>query len=64
MRSIPGYSRIDLDNVIIGMEVVCPDGLGRVVKLHGEGCCTSVEVRTYENNRGCHWAPANVLVKK
>lgn len=48
-------------DIIIGQECICPDGLGRVVRVI-EGVAGSFEIRvkTYMYNRGCNWDSKNV----
>lgn len=52
------------DEIFIGQECVCPDGVGRVAAI--VPCVTrmkgheSVRVDTYINNRSCEWARHNV----
>lgn len=43
-----------------GQEVVCPDGIGRVVKICDLFPTQWVKVSTYINDRQCEWAPENV----
>lgn len=46
---------------IIGQECICPDGLGRVVKIIPGICNTyKIQVDTYINNLGCKWEEHNV----
>jgi len=51
-----------MNKIIIGQEAICPDGLGRVVEV-GKLFCRKpsyIKVKTYINNRGCHWQADNV----
>lgn len=61
-----------MDDIIIGQEAICPDGLGRVVGFELKRQIPShthtspsnmyrwIKIDTYVDNRGCHWAPHNV----
>lgn len=51
----------NLSDIVIGQEVICPDGLGRVVAIGKAiaGSC-GIKVDTFVNNRGCFWASHNV----
>lgn len=48
-------------NPVIGQEVICPDGLGRIKEIR-EGICDTykIVVSTYIKNRDCAWASTNV----
>ena len=50
-----------MEEIIIGQEAICPDGLGRVSEIEF-GICDKVNIRidTYIKNRGCMWASHNV----
>ena len=50
------------EHPIIGQEIVCPDGLGRVVDYEDRFPNCWIKVETYINNRGCRWAPENVVL--
>lgn len=50
------------EHPILGQEAVCPDGLGRVKSYVDNFPTQYIEVETYVNNRGCHWAPHNVTL--
>ncbi len=52
------------EQIIIGQEVICPDGLGRVVAYSINDQCVGqfVKVDTYIKNRSCEWAPHNVTL--
>lgn len=53
----------ELKQIIIGQECVCPDGLGRVVKVvHGICNRATVYVQTYIHNRNCGWDYQNVTL--
>lgn len=43
-----------------GQEVICPDGIGRVVEVRDRFPQQWVKVSTYVNDRQCEWAPGNV----
>ena len=45
---------------ILGQEVICPDGFGRVVDFSDKFPGKWIQVETYVNNRGCKWDPKNV----
>ena len=47
---------------IIGQEVICPDGLGRVIDFDCTFPFEFIQVATYSNNRECKWAPSNVTL--
>jgi hypothetical protein len=46
---------------VIGQEVICPHGLGRIaeVSTHGAGGA-QIRVDTYIRNMSCKWSSANV----
>ena len=52
-------------NLVIGQEIICPYGLGRVAEIV-EGVCDSVSVRvdTYINNRSSVYDCYNVRLPK
>jgi len=46
-----------MNKYIIGQEVICPNGFGRVSEI----CDTeAITVETYFNNRSCAWARDNI----
>jgi len=45
---------------IIGQEVICPDGLGRVIAYADIFPDVWIQVGTYVNDKECKWAPENV----
>lgn len=49
-----------MKNPIIGQEVVCPDGLGRVVDFKNDFPDQWIQVSTYVRDRECKWSPTNV----
>lgn len=46
--------------IIIGQEAICPDGLGRVVGYNVDFPYTWIKVSTYINDRCCEWDVDNV----
>ncbi len=48
------------EDIIIGQECICPDGLGRVKSFTGRKNVMSIVVETYINNRDCDWGCHNV----
>lgn len=47
--------------LIVGQEVICPDGFGRINKIVNNSVADRyIKVNTYENNRGCHWDISNI----
>jgi hypothetical protein len=52
-----------LEDLVLGMEVICSDGLGRVEEVKNDFPFEWVRVKTYINNRSCCWAPHNVTYK-
>jgi hypothetical protein len=50
-----------VETPIIGQEVICPDGLGRIREVVS-GAANSYQIRvdTYVNNMACKWASTNV----
>ena len=50
-----------IKQIIIGQEVICPDGLGRVSEILN-GICNirSIRVETYIKNRSCKWDECNI----
>ena len=49
--------------LIKGQEVICPDGLGRIVKIiKSSAPGLSIKVETYIGNRGCVWDAHNIKV--
>ena len=51
-----------MKKIILGQEVICPDGLGRVSEFSSKPSHTYIRVDTYVANRGCKWAPHNVTL--
>ena len=51
---------MDINDAILGMEVRCPDGLGRISDIFKDH--NAIEVETYFKNRSCHWDARNVGV--
>jgi len=52
-----------IDKIIIGQECICPDGLGRVVKVTTRVAGNyTIKVNTYINNRSCDWDSCNVTL--
>ena len=51
-----------LTKIIIGQEVVCPDGLGRVMAFSDEMPNRWIQITTYINDRQCKWDFHNVKV--
>lgn len=52
-----------MTKIIIGQECICPDGLGRVVKIiNGPASTVNIKVDTYVNNRSCEWSEHNVTL--
>lgn len=50
---------------ILGQEVICPDGYGRISEInYGPANTVSIKVNTYVNNRGCIWAEHNIKETK
>lgn len=49
-----------IQSLIIGEEVVCTDGLGRVEAVRDDFPFQWVQVKTYIKNRSCKWSPLNV----
>jgi len=45
---------------IIGQEVICPDGLGRVIAFDITSADRYIQVSTYVKDRQCRWSPDNV----
>jgi hypothetical protein len=45
-------------NIILGQEAICPDGLGRVINTDDKW----IQVQTYVNDRSCKWDPKNVTL--
>ena len=51
----------EITNIIIGQECICPDGLGRVVRVVAQRCGNAnIVVDTYVDSRFCEWASHNV----
>jgi hypothetical protein len=52
-----------MTKIIIGQECICPDGLGRVVKIiNGPANTINIKVDTYVDNRSCEWSEHNVTL--
>lgn len=45
---------------IIGQEVICPDGLGRVIAYLDRFPNQWIQVSTYVDDRRCKWSPDKV----
>jgi len=50
----------NLSKLVIGQEVICSDGLGRVSKITDSFPYQHVKVKTYIGNRGCNWDACNI----
>lgn len=50
---------IDIKTLVLGQEILCPDGLGRIKEITDRG----IYVDTYIDNRCCCWASHNLLIK-
>ena len=48
--------------IILGQEVICPDGLGRVAAFNFAPPNNWVQVQTYINDRQCKWDIKNVTL--
>lgn len=49
------------EKLIVGQEVICSDGLGRVVEvIPGVAGSVAIHVATHVKDRGCHWDSCNV----
>lgn len=49
------------EGFILGQEVICPDGHGRIVAIIDDLCNSQrIKVDTYANNRSCEWDSHNV----
>ena len=53
---------MNISTIIIGQEVICPDGVGRVEEILNDFPHEWVKVQTYIKNRSCCWAPHNVTI--
>ena len=53
---------MNISNLIIGQEVQCGDGIGRVVEVNNAFPFEWVKVNTFINNRGCKWSPHSIKV--
>lgn len=61
---LPSTVNVEFPNQIIdGMEVICPDGLGRLsIEIYRKPgkFAFRLYVNIYSNNRGCFYAPENL----
>ena len=51
---------MNIEDAVIDMPVVCPDGVGNIIRFNSLGVDKYIVVKTAINNRECMWAPHNV----
>ncbi len=49
-----------MNNIILGQEAICPDGLGRVIDYENKFPNIWIQVKTHVNDRSCKWDADNV----